>query len=65
VSVYRAPVFNVVSNRWAISSYSGFAGARSTTFAARAIRLRHRGASVDGNDALAVYAAYNGQPSAQ
>lgn len=37
-AVYNAPViFNVVNNQWAISSFSGFAGAERTTFAARAI----------------------------
>jgi 2-oxoisovalerate dehydrogenase E1 component alpha subunit len=57
-TVYRAPViFNVVNNQWAISSFSGFAGAESTTFAARAIGYGIAGLRVDGNDALAVYAA--------
>ena len=57
-SVYRAPVvMNVVNNQWAISSFSGFAGAEATTFAARAIGYGLAGLRVDGNDALAVYAA--------
>src|SRR4051812_8680561 len=57
-SVYRAPVIlNVVNNQWAISSFSGFAGAENTTFAARAIGYGMAGLRVDGNDALAVYAA--------
>jgi 2-oxoisovalerate dehydrogenase E1 component alpha subunit len=57
-SVYRAPViFNVVNNQWAISSFSGFAGAEATTFAARAIGYGIAGLRIDGNDALAVYAA--------
>lgn len=57
-TVYRAPViFNVVNNQWAISSFSGFAGAEATTFAARAIGYGVAGLRVDGNDALAVYAA--------
>ncbi len=57
-SVYRAPVIlNVVNNQWAISSFSGFAGAESTTFAARAIGYGIAGLRVDGNDVLAVYAA--------
>ena len=57
-SVYRAPVIlNIVNNQWAISSFSGFAGAESTTFAARAIGYGIAGLRVDGNDALAVYAA--------
>ncbi len=57
-SVYRAPVIlNVVNNQWAISSFSGFAGAEATTFAARAIGYGMAGLRIDGNDALAVYAA--------
>ena len=57
-TVYRAPViFNVVNNQWAISSFSGFAGAEATTFAARAIGYGIAGLRVDGNDVLAVYAA--------
>ncbi|MES2096730.1 MAG: thiamine pyrophosphate-dependent enzyme [Pseudomonadota bacterium] len=57
-TVYRAPViFNIVNNQWAISSFSGFAGAEATTFAARAIGYGIAGLRVDGNDALAVYAA--------
>jgi 2-oxoisovalerate dehydrogenase E1 component alpha subunit len=57
-TVYNAPVvFNVVNNQWAISSFSGFAGAERTTFAARAIGYGVAGLRVDGNDPLAVYAA--------
>jgi len=57
-SVYRAPVIlNVINNQWAISSFSGFAGAEATTFAARAVGYGIAGLRVDGNDALAVYAA--------
>ena len=57
-AVYNAPVvFNVVNNQWAISSFSGFAGAERATFAARAIGYGIAGLRVDGNDALAVYAA--------
>ena len=57
-AVFNAPVvFNVVNNQWAISSFSGFAGAERTTFAARAIGYGIAGLRVDGNDALAVYAA--------
>ena len=42
-AVYNAPViFNVVNNQWAISSFSGFAGAERATFAARGDRLWHR-----------------------
>ena len=56
--VYRAPVIlNIVNNQWAISSFSGIAGAELTTFAARAIGYGLPGLRVDGNDALAVYAA--------
>jgi len=57
-SVYRAAVvFNIINNQWAISSFSGFAGAEATTFAARAIGYGVAGLRVDGNDILAVYAA--------
>lgn len=57
-TVYNAPViFNVVNNQWAISSFSGFAGAERTTFAARGIGYGIVGLRIDGNDALAVYAA--------
>lgn len=57
-TVYRAPtIFNVVNNQWAISSFSGFAGGEATTFAARAVGYGIAGLRVDGNDALAVYAA--------
>jgi 2-oxoisovalerate dehydrogenase E1 component alpha subunit len=57
-SVYRAPVIlNIVNNQWAISTFSGVAGAEATTFAARAIGYGIAGLRVDGNDALAVYAA--------
>lgn len=57
-AVYNAPVvLNVVNNQWAISSFSGFAGAERTTFAARAIGYGIAGLRVDGNDPLAVYAA--------
>jgi 2-oxoisovalerate dehydrogenase E1 component alpha subunit len=57
-AVYRAPVIlNIVNNQWAISTFSGIAGAQLTTFAARAIGYGIPGLRVDGNDALAVYAA--------
>jgi 2-oxoisovalerate dehydrogenase E1 component alpha subunit len=57
-TVYKAPVIlNVVNNQWAISSFSGFAGAEATTFAARAVGYGIAGLRIDGNDALAVYAA--------
>ena len=57
-SVYNAPVvFNIVNNQWAISSFSGFAGGERATFAAKAIGYGIAGLRVDGNDALAVYAA--------
>jgi 2-oxoisovalerate dehydrogenase E1 component alpha subunit len=57
-AVYNAPVvLNIVNNQWAISSFSGFAGAERTTFAARAAGYGIAGLRVDGNDALAVYAA--------
>jgi len=57
-AVYNAPVIiNVVNNQYAISSHSGFAGSERTTFAARAVGHGIAGLRVDGNDALAVYAA--------
>ncbi len=57
-AVYNAPVvFHVVNNQWAISSFSGFAGAERPTFAARAIGYGIAGLRVDGNDPLAVFAA--------
>ena len=57
-TVYRAPVIiNIVNNQWAISSFAGFAGGEATTFAARAVGYGIAGLRVDGNDALAVYAA--------
>ncbi len=57
-TVYNAPVIlNIVNNQWAISSFSGFAGAERATFASRATGYGMAGIRVDGNDALAVYAA--------
>jgi 2-oxoisovalerate dehydrogenase E1 component alpha subunit len=57
-AVYRAPVIlNIVNNQWAISSFTGIAGSELTTFAARAVGYGIAGLRVDGNDALAVYAA--------
>jgi 2-oxoisovalerate dehydrogenase E1 component alpha subunit len=57
-TVYNAPVIlAVVNNQWAISSFSGLAGAERATFAARAVGYGMAGLRVDGNDALAVYAA--------
>ena len=57
-AVYNAPVvLNLVNNQYAISSYSGFAGAERSTFAARAVGYGIAGLRVDGNDALAVFAA--------
>src|SRR5918995_1015029 len=57
-AVYQAPVIlAVVNNQWAISSFSGIAGAEQATFASRAIGYGMAGLRVDGNDALAVYAA--------
>ena len=56
--VYRAPVIlNIVNNQWAISTFSGIAGGDLTTFAARAVGYGIAGLRIDGNDALAVYAA--------
>ena len=57
-AVYNAPVIlAVVNNQWAISSFSGIAGAERATFAQRAVGYGIAGMRVDGNDALAVYAA--------
>ncbi|MCA1653064.1 MAG: thiamine pyrophosphate-dependent enzyme [Sphingomicrobium sp.] len=57
-SVYQAPcILAVVNNQWAISSFSGIAGAEQATFASRAVGYGVAGLRVDGNDALAVYAA--------
>ena len=57
-AVYNAPVIlAVVNNQWAISSFSGIAGAERATFAQRAVGYGVAGMRVDGNDALAVYAA--------
>ncbi len=57
-SVYRAPaILCVTNNQWAISSFSGIAGAGETTFAAKALAYGIPGLRVDGNDFLAVWAA--------
>ena len=57
-SVYRAPVLLVITNnQWAISSFSGIAGAEQTTFAAKALAYGIPGLRADGNDFLAVWAA--------
>ncbi len=57
-TVYQAPVIlAVVNNQWAISSFSGIAGAEQATFASRAVGYGMAGLRVDGNDALAIYAA--------
>ncbi|MEN3973026.1 3-methyl-2-oxobutanoate dehydrogenase (2-methylpropanoyl-transferring) subunit alpha [Sphingomicrobium sp. XHP0235] len=57
-SVYQAPVILAcVNNQWAISSFSGIAGAEQATFASRAVGYGIASLRVDGNDALAVYAA--------
>ena len=57
-SVYRAPaLLCVTNNQWAISTFSGIAGAEQTTFAAKAIAYGIPGIRVDGNDFLAVWAA--------
>jgi 2-oxoisovalerate dehydrogenase E1 component alpha subunit len=56
-SVYKAPVILcITNNQWAISSYSGIAGAEATTFAAKALGFGLPGLRVDGNDFLAVWA---------
>jgi 2-oxoisovalerate dehydrogenase E1 component alpha subunit len=57
-AVFRVPVIlAVTNNQWAISSFSGIAGAEQTTFAAKAIAYGLPGLRVDGNDYLAVTAA--------
>jgi len=57
-AVYNVPVvLAVVNNQWAISSFSGIAGAERATFAQRAVGYGIAGLRVDGNDALAGYAA--------
>jgi 2-oxoisovalerate dehydrogenase E1 component alpha subunit len=57
-AVYNVPVvLAVVNNQWAISSFSGIAGAERATFAQRAVGYGIAGLRVDGNDALAAYAA--------
>src|SRR3954452_13406843 len=57
-AVYNVPVIlAVVNNQWAISSFSGIAGAERATFAQRAVGYGIASLRVDGNDALAVYAA--------
>jgi len=57
-AVYNAPaILCVVNNQWAISSFSGIAGAEKATFAQRATGYGIPGLRVDGNDVLAVYSA--------
>jgi len=57
-AVYNVPVvLAVVNNQWAISSFSGIAGAERATFAQRAVGYGIPALRVDGNDALAVFAA--------
>ena len=52
-TVYNAPVIlNVINNQWAISSFSGFAGAERTTFAARALGFGLAGLRVGASDRL-------------
>jgi 2-oxoisovalerate dehydrogenase E1 component alpha subunit len=57
-AVYNVPVvLAAVNNQWAISSFSGIAGAERATFAQRAVGYGIAALRVDGNDALAVYAS--------
>lgn len=57
-SVYHAPcILCIDNNQWAISSYSGVAGAEEAPFAAKALAYGIPGLRVDGNDFLAVWAA--------
>ncbi|MBT2188164.1 thiamine pyrophosphate-dependent enzyme [Sphingobium nicotianae] len=57
-SVYHAPaILCITNNQWAISSYSGFAGAQEAPLGARAVGYGLPGLRVDGNDFLAIWAA--------
>jgi 2-oxoisovalerate dehydrogenase E1 component alpha subunit len=57
-STYRAPcIINVVNNQWAISSFQGISMGEGESFAARGTGYGLATLRVDGNDALAVYAA--------
>ena len=57
-AVYNVPVIlGIVNNQWAISSFSGIAGAERATFAQRGVGYGIAALRVDGNDALAVFAA--------
>jgi 2-oxoisovalerate dehydrogenase E1 component alpha subunit len=57
-AVYNVPVIlATVNNQWAISSFSGIAGAERATFAQRGVGYGIASLRIDGNDALAVYAA--------
>jgi 2-oxoisovalerate dehydrogenase E1 component alpha subunit len=57
-AVYNVPVvLAVVNNQWAISTFSGIAGAEKATFAQRGVGYGIAALRVDGNDALAVFAA--------
>jgi len=57
-SVYHVPVLLcITNNQWAISSFSGIAGAQEAPLAARAIGFGLPGLRVDGNDFLAIWAA--------
>jgi 2-oxoisovalerate dehydrogenase E1 component alpha subunit len=55
-AVYRAPVILNVVNKWAISTFQGFAGGEHKSFAARGPGYGMPGIRVDGNDFLAVHA---------
>lgn len=56
-SVYHAPVILcVTNNQWAISSFSGIAGAHEATFAAKSVGYGIPGLRADGNDFLAIAA---------
>jgi len=57
-SVYHVPaILCITNNQWAISSFSGIAGAQEAPLAARAIGFGLPGLRVDGNDFLAIWAA--------
>ena len=54
-AVYQAPVIlNIVNNQWAISSFQGFAGGETASFAARGLGNGIVSLRADGNDFLAV-----------
>ena len=64
-AVYNAPVvLAVVNNQWAISSFSGIAGAERSTFAQRAVGYGIAGLRVDGMMRLPFIRRSAGLPNA-